>query len=113
MSPSNDLLSLFEQALAQFTQGKGYPAQNIPKTKDAGCTSVKKKIPLLTPQKILVILGLLAGVLEVRSITVDRDQVIEILLEGSLRRRTKLDQMLDEIGEMPFDEVLNSIIRRG
>lgn len=112
MSPSNDLLSLFEQALAQFTQGKGYPAQNIPKTKDAGAPASKKNIPLLTPQKILVILGLLAGVLEVRSILVDRDQVIQILLEGSLRRRTKLDQMLDEIGEMPFDEVLNSIIRR-
>jgi hypothetical protein len=46
LSPSNDLLSLFEQALAQFTQGKGYPAQNIPKTKDAGCTSVKKKITI-------------------------------------------------------------------
>mgnify|MGYP007069372219 FL=1 len=70
-------------------------------------------MPVLQPQKLLVILGLLAGVLEVRSLLVDRDQVVQILLEGSLRKRTKLDKMLDEIGEMPFDNVLRAIINRG
>jgi len=89
------------------------PHKTFQKQKTPAAPASKKKLPLLTPQKILVILGLLAGVLEVSSIAVDKDQVIEILLEGSLRRRTKLDQLLDEIGEMPFDEVLNSIIRRG
>ncbi len=113
MSPSNDLFSLFEQAVSQFSQGKGYSTQNVPKTKDAGCTNVKKNISVLQPQKLLVILGLLAGVLEVDSILVDRDQVVQILLEGSLRRKTKLDKMLDEIGEMPFDDVLRAIINRG
>ena len=113
LSPSNDLFSLFEQAVSQFSQGKGYSTQNVPKTKDAGCTNVKKNISVLQPQKLLVILGLLAGVLEVDSILVDRDQVVQILLEGSLRRKTKLDKMLDEIGEMPFDDVLRAIINRG
>ncbi|WP_159426248.1 hypothetical protein [Desulfolucanica intricata] len=51
--------------------------------------------------------------MEVESILVDRSQVIEILLTGLLRRKTKSDKMLDEIGTMPFDEVWRSLLRRG
>lgn len=72
----------------------------------------KNMLPAITPQKVLVILGLLAGVLEVRSILVDRDQAVEILLDGSLKRKTGLDKMLDEIGAMPFDRVLEALIGR-
>ncbi len=57
-------------------------------------------------------MGLLAGVLEVQSVLIDRDQIVDILLEGSLKRKTRLDKMLDEIGDMPFDEVLEAIMGR-
>lgn len=66
----------------------------------------------LTPAKILVIVGLLADVLDVTSVTVARNQAVEIVLSGSLRRKTKLDAMLDEMGKMSFDEVLGALGRR-
>ncbi len=81
-------------------------------TEKSGPRSNRNIIPRLTPQKALVILGLLAGVLEVKSILIDRDQIVDILLEGSLKRKTKLDNCLDEIGAMPFDDVLRAVMGR-
>jgi len=71
-----------------------------------------KRAPVLTPQKVLVILGVLGGVLEVDSILFDRNQVAQILLQGSLKRETILDKILDEIGSMPFDDVLRAVLGR-
>ena len=66
----------------------------------------------LTPSQILVISGLLGGVLHVDSVLVDRDQHIQIILEGSLKRKTELEKMMDQIGKMPFDEVLKAMLER-
>lgn len=66
----------------------------------------------LTPAKILVIIGILADVLEVSSVLVEKNQAVQIVLSGSLRRKTTLDKMLDEMGKLSFDEVLEALGRR-
>jgi len=66
----------------------------------------------LTPSQILVISGILCGVLDVDSILIDKDQYMQIILGGSLKRKTELEKMLDEIGEKSFDEVLGAMLNR-
>ncbi|MDP4097250.1 hypothetical protein OIN60_10755 [Paenibacillus sp. P96] len=51
----------------------------------------------LTPQQIAVIAGLLSNALIVESILVDKDQQLEIVLSGSLRRHGKLDHLLSKL----------------
>jgi len=118
MFSSSELSALLEQVRTQLGQNAVFPIQNASSNKTKSCGNNNGKdanvlnIPNITPQKVLVIAGLLGGVLEVRSILVDRDQTIEILLDGSLRRKTKLDKILDEIGKMPFDDVLRAVLGR-
>ncbi|MCL6589302.1 MAG: hypothetical protein K6U80_05035 [Firmicutes bacterium] len=64
----------------------------------------------LTPAQILIIAGFLAGVLEVTSVLVDKDQAVQIVLSGSLKRPTQLDQVMEQIVKMPFDQVMRSIM---
>jgi len=66
----------------------------------------------ITPAQALVIAGIVGGVLDVDSILVDRDQIVQIVLEGSLKKKTELEKMLDEIGSMPFDEVVKAMLER-
>lgn len=66
----------------------------------------------LTPSKALVIGGLLGGVLDVDSILVDKDQTVQIVLVGSLKQKSELEKMLDQIGSMPFDEVVKAMMER-
>ncbi|WP_096188595.1 hypothetical protein [Evansella halocellulosilytica] len=49
----------------------------------------------LTPQQILVIIGLLSNVLNVQGVYVDFDQNVEILLRGSLKNQMNLQHLLD------------------
>ncbi|MCF8010928.1 MAG: hypothetical protein K9L17_10405 [Clostridiales bacterium] len=64
----------------------------------------------LTTSEILVIAGLLGNVLSVDSILVDRDQLIQIVLSGSLKRKTELDKILEKMEDMPFEDVMKGII---
>lgn len=70
----------------------------------------------ITPQKVLVIIGLLADVLRVDSVLVDRNQTMEVVLVGSMKRKTKkkteTDKIIEQIGAMPFEEVLRAFIGR-
>ncbi|MCX7921712.1 MAG: hypothetical protein N3B21_06825 [Clostridia bacterium] len=69
----------------------------------------------ITPSQALVIAGILGGVLEVDSVLVDKDQTVQIILEGSLKvppPKTPLEEMLDEIGSKPFDEVVKAMLGR-
>ncbi len=66
----------------------------------------------ITPQKLLVIAGLLGGALVVESVLLSKDQVVEIVLSGSLKQKTELEKMLDHIGKMPFDEVAKTMLDR-
>lgn len=113
MNSPQDLDALIEQFLTLLGQETGISTKSAPATNKISTVNTCKKTPsVLTPQRILVILGLVAGVLEVRSVLIDRDQIIQIVLDGTLKRRTRLDKMLDEIGEMPFDDVLRAIMNR-
>lgn len=75
------------------------------------CKEGKKNIAL-TPSQALVVAGILGGVLEVNSVLVDKDQIVQIVLQGSLKQKTELEQMLDNIGSKPFDEVVKAMLGR-
>jgi hypothetical protein len=64
----------------------------------------------LLPPELLVIAGVVCGVLKVDSVLVNRNQGVEILLIGSLKRTTQLDKVMQQIGKMPFDQVVKSIV---
>jgi len=64
----------------------------------------------LNASQLLVVAGILAGVLDVESVLVSRDQSVDIVVTGSLRRRTQLDKIMSQVGQLPFDQVMKSII---
>ncbi|KXG76408.1 hypothetical protein [Thermotalea metallivorans] len=68
----------------------------------------------LTPAQALVIVGLLSGALNVFSVLVDADQLVSIVLRGSLKKEEKseLDKIMAQIGTMPFDEVVKAMLKR-
>lgn len=73
---------------------------------------IQKKKQTLSPSQLLVISGLLINVFSVESLLIDKDQTIQIVLEGSLKQKTKLDKMLDEMGDMSFDTVVQALFNR-
>ena len=66
----------------------------------------------INPSQVLIISAMLAGVLEVTSVLVDRNQTIEIVLTGSLKRKTDLEKLLDQIGTKTVDEVIKAMLGR-
>ncbi len=66
----------------------------------------------INPSQALAIAGILAGVLDVYSVLVDKDQEVQIVLIGSLKQKTQLEKMMDQIGSMPFDDVLRALMDR-
>ncbi|ABO51019.1 hypothetical protein Dred_2509 [Desulforamulus reducens MI-1] len=82
------------------------------KNKNNKCNKIENCLPTLTPSQMLVILGLLGGVFEVDSVLVDKDQVIQVVLSGSLKRKTELEKIMEQVGTMPFDDVMKAIFGR-
>lgn len=82
------------------------------KKSNASADSPNDKIPSLTPSKAVIIIGLIGDVLAVDSILLDKNQRVEIVLSGSLRHKTQLEKIMDQVGKMPFDEVMKAIIIR-
>ncbi|HEX2945590.1 MAG TPA: hypothetical protein VHT96_06515 [Clostridia bacterium] len=66
----------------------------------------------INPSQALIIGAMLAGVLEVTSVLIDRNQTIEIVLTGSLKRKTELEKILDQIGSKTLDEVVKAMLGR-
>ena len=77
------------------------------KANQNGCGKIS-----INPSQALVIAGILAGVLDVDSVLVDKEQTVQILLSGSLKQKTQLEKMMDQIGTMPFDDVIKALIER-
>ncbi|MNH82531.1 hypothetical protein D3C87_817480 [compost metagenome] len=79
-----------------------------------GSNGKKKNNPSsrLSPQQIAVVVGLLTNVLEVNSVLLDKDQRVEILLVGSIRRKTKVDRIVDELGNVSVGDLLDALIRK-
>lgn len=111
----HELNALMGRIRDQLGQETGSPAQGTPPPaagQNGNDSSSAKPSPLQNTDRLLVIAGLLTGVLNVDSILVAKDQHIEIVLTGSLKRRTELDKMLDKVGPMPFDDVMKAIMDR-
>ncbi|QGG48771.1 hypothetical protein [Heliorestis convoluta] len=70
------------------------------------------KAPSIKPEVALVILGLLSDNLQVNSVVVNRDQTVQIVLDGTLRNKTSLDQALGYVGQHSFDEVMKAFLKR-
>jgi hypothetical protein len=66
----------------------------------------KRKI---SPQQLAVVVGLLSQALSVDSVMIDKDQNIEIVLGGSLRKQTQMDRLLGEMSELSIGDLLDSI----
>ncbi|KAB2953096.1 hypothetical protein F9B85_07485 [Heliorestis acidaminivorans] len=82
-------------------------------TRKVGKQEQKSSRPTtIKPEVALVILGLLSDSLQVNSIVVNRDQTVQIVLDGSLRRKTSLDNALDFVGQRSFEEVMRAFLKR-
>ena len=68
--------------------------------------------PNLAPSQLIVIAGLLGGALEVLSVLVDKDQTIQVVLQGSLKRETELEKMVGQLGSMPFEDVMKAFLSK-
>lgn len=65
----------------------------------------------LTPEQIAVIAALLTNTLSVDSVLLDKDQNVQIVLGGTLRQKTKMDQLLGEMKSLSIGDLLDSIKR--
>ena len=63
----------------------------------------------LSPQQIAVIAGLLTNALSVDSVLVDKDQRLQIVLGGSLRRKTPLDRLIQELQGNSLKEIIEAL----
>ncbi len=68
----------------------------------------------LTTAQAMVILGILAGSLNVFSVLVDADQVVSVVLRGTLKKEEKneIDNIVAQIGNLPFDDVMKAMLKR-
>ncbi len=48
----------------------------------------------------------------VESVLIDRDQRIQILLEGSIRKKTKADKMAEELDDISVSDLIEAYILR-
>ncbi len=83
-------------------KNSGNRDQNQTDNDGQGCIS-------LNPTQLLIIAGLLTGVLDVEAVQISRDQSIDIVLTGTLKRKTQLDMIMSQIGKLPLDQVIKMI----
>jgi len=69
-----------------------------------------KNRTILTPTQTMIIIGVLTNALEVTSVLVDRNQEVQVLLSGSLKKKTELEKTIEAIGKLPFEDVLKAVI---
>lgn len=101
-SLANELMS---KLLRQFGNASG-------NSNNGNGNVTSSSIPVVPPSSALVILGLLTGSLEVTSVLVDKTQLVQIVISGSLKQKTELEKMIDQIGKKPFDDVVKAFLSR-
>lgn len=121
MSSNNSIDFLAREILGRLY---GLPNSDIkskdPPARGKSASNSKDKngiSPNITPAQALVAIALLGGILEVNSILVDKSQVVQILLEGSLKKPNNnkdkdIEKLLDSIGNKSFDDVVKALINR-
>lgn len=108
MFSTENLNNLLKGVMAKLNTN--VPCKSSEKNENGnGCSGSKIHI---TPSQALVIGGILGGVLDVDSVLIDRNQIVQIVLVGSLKEKSDLEKMLDKIGSMPFDEVVKAMLGR-
>lgn len=90
---------------------------NVSSNRYSSNSNKKSKGLSLTPAQALVLAGILGGSLTVFSVLVDADQNINIVLNGSLKRKgnsndDQLDKMMAKLGRVPFDDIVAAMVRR-
>jgi hypothetical protein len=65
----------------------------------------------LSPPQLLIIAALLSGALNVESLLIDHNQNIKVILTGTLKRKTQLEQVMSQIGQLQFDQVIRAIMQ--
>lgn len=110
MFSSNHMKMLMKKVMDQLDID--IKEENNGNNKNTQDNSKNSCLPNLAPVQIVVILALLGGILEVDSVFVDKDQVIEIVLGGSLKRKTELEKQMDQVGTLPFDDVMRALLGR-
>lgn len=108
MSSSDQVNNAIKELLTRLNPGVPSNIQNT----SGKCGKEEGNVSGIHPSQALIIGALLAGVLEVDSILVDRDQTVQIVLSGSLKKKTDLEKLLDQIGSRPFDEVVKAMLGR-
>jgi hypothetical protein len=101
--------NILNELLARFSPNTSGDANN---TCPGKCGDPGSKSGGINPSQAIIIGAILAGVLQVDSVLVDRDQNVEIVLVGSLKKKTQLEKLLDQVGSMPFDEVVKAWLGR-
>ncbi|MGN7313164.1 hypothetical protein ACTHQ4_18930 [Alkalicoccobacillus gibsonii] len=66
----------------------------------------------LSPQQIAVITGILLDALVVQAVLVDNNQRVEIVLEGHLSDKGKVNSVVNDIYHMKFGEIFNGFPRK-
>lgn len=64
----------------------------------------------LNPSQLLVIAGLVFGVFSVNSVVINKEQTVDIVLSGSLKRSTQFEKVMKQLGKLPFDQVMKAIM---
>lgn len=107
---SEEELERIKEIIALFNSGANSKSNTDRHEK---AVASKNTVPKsnLNPSEILVLAGLLSGALEVSSIFVGRDQVVEVSLVGSLRRPTQTEIIMNQIGKCSFEEVIQAILK--
>jgi hypothetical protein len=110
---SADELGSLQKLLSQFGLGneRGVQSDKGSKQNKHNNTSDKdSNCPKLDTAQLLVIVGILSGGLIVRSVWVNNDQTVQVILTGNLKRKTHLEKVMGQIGQMSFDEVIKAIL---
>lgn len=107
---SSEDLDKIKEAIAQFNAGNNNKNSKEGKDEKHKKNNNNKDCVNLTPSQLLVIAGFLSGALEVVSVTVDKDQMVQIVLNGTLKRKTQLEKIMEQIGQLPFEEVIRAIM---
>lgn len=80
-------------------------------SKGRGAGGNKKKTKL-SPQQLAVVVGLLTNSLDVISLLIDKNQRIQIVLEGSIRKKTKADRVAEELNDISVSELIDAYLRK-
>jgi len=103
---------IMNKALAQLGINEDADNKCNKNTTIKSCGKKNEKKINLTPSQIIVIAAIIGGVLQVDLVSIDKDQDVQVVLVGSLKEKTQLEKIMDQVGSMPFDEVVKAIIGR-